>query len=85
MDVQQTASKNIFLRPVITVSICEHGLPMATTKGLIIHQLLLVVPQYLLLGATAVPLAIDQITGGSNANISACPSTVSWIGTFTVG
>ena len=43
--------------------------------------LLLVIPQYLLLGifiATALPMAIDQINGGSNANISAFIQWLAW-------
>ena len=44
--------------------------------------LLFVVPQYLLIGvfiATAIPLGIDQINGGSNTNISAFIQWFGWV------
>ena len=56
------------------ISVCEQSLPIAKPMLLIIQIILVVLPQNILYGVfiiTAVPLAMDQITGGSNANISA--------------
>ena len=75
MDVHETASKNILLRPV------KEQFQYANTSLYPWQkQKVSVVPQYLLLGvfiATAVPLELDQITGGSNANIS---PYLQWLG-----
>ena len=63
------------------ISVCEESLPVAKSTLLNIQLLVLVTPQYLLLGvftAIAVPMAIDQINGGSNANISAFIQWVGW-------
>ena len=63
------------------ISVCKESLPVAKSTLLNIQLLLLVTPQYLLLGvftAIAVPMAMDQINGGSNANISAFIQWVGW-------
>jgi peptide/histidine transporter 3/4 len=61
------------------ITICGETLP--ATKALVfIAKLFLLVPQYMLLGAfiaSAIPLGIDQVTSGSNTNISAF---VTWLG-----
>ena len=62
------------------VSVCEKSLPLTNTT---IHytQLILVLPQYVLLGAfiaTAVPLGIDQIHSASVSNISALIQWLLW-------
>ena len=62
------------------VSVCEKSLPLTNTT---IHytQLILVLPQYVLLGAfiaTAVPLGIDQIHSASVSSISAFIQWLLW-------
>ena len=62
-------------------TICEKCLPVAETTISILQLFLFATPQFLLFGVfivTAVPLAIDQITGGSNANISALLVWLGW-------
>ena len=59
------------------ISLCENSLPVAKSALYII----LMAPQYSLLGAflaSAVPLGIDQINGGTNANISAFIQWLLW-------
>ena len=74
--------KAIWLLSVVSaiVSICEDSLPK---HGLYtITLFVIVIPQYLILGAflaSAVPLGIDQITGGSNNNISAFIQWFVWV------
>ena len=64
------------------VSICQEYLPLTNTTLLLFQLLVLVTPQYLLLGifiASAVPLGIDQINGGSSVNISALIQWFGWV------
>ena len=74
--------KAIWLLSVVSaiVSICEDSLPK---HGLYtITLFVIVIPQCLILGAflaSAVPLGIDQITGGSNNNISAFIQWFVWV------
>ena len=66
-------------------SICEKALPVAKTK-LFPIEWIVIVTLYLLQGAfiaSAVPLGIDQIIGGSAANISAYLQWLGW--TFVSG
>ena len=66
-------------------SICEKALPVAKIK-LFTIQWIVLATQYLLQGAfiaSAVPLGIDQIIGGSSANISAYLQWLGW--TFVSG
>ena len=61
-------------------SICEEAIPMAKTKLFTLNLIVFITP-YMLLGAfiaSAVPLGIDQITGGSSANISAFLQWLFW-------
>ena len=63
------------------ISVCEKILQLTRTNIIIIQFILLLIPQYLLLGVfiiTAIPLALDQINGGSNANISAFIQWLNW-------
>ena len=63
------------------ISLCEESLPVDKTTLLIVEVSLCVLPQFSLLGAfiaTAVPLAIDQINGGSNVKISAFLQWLNW-------
>ena len=62
------------------VSICQESLPVKGTTINSIQLFVLVIPHYLFQGAflaSAVPLGMDQITGGSNDNISAF---IQWFG-----
>ena len=62
------------------ISLCEESLPVDKTTLFIVEVSLCVLPQFTVLGvfiATAVPLAMDQIIGGSNVNISAF---IVWLG-----
>ena len=62
------------------VSICQESLPVKDTTINSIQLYVLVIPHYLFRGAflaSAVPLGMDQITGGSNDNISAF---IQWFG-----
>ena len=63
------------------ISLCGGSLPVAKTTLFIIKISLFLIPQFSFLGvfvATAVPLAMDQINGGSNANISAFLQWFGW-------
>ena len=62
------------------VSICQESLPVKGTTIYSIQLFVLVIPHYMFRGAflaSAVPLGMDQITGGSNDNISAF---IQWFG-----
>ena len=62
------------------ISIFEENLPVAKTTLLTIQLLVILIPSGWIFGAflaSAVPLGIDQITGGSAANISAF---IQWLG-----
>ena len=68
------------------ISVCEETLPVDKTTLLTIEISLFLIPQFSFVGvfiATAVPLAMDQINGGSNANISAFLQWLNW--TFLSG
>ena len=61
------------------ITVCGESLPMSNSTLYMILLFLVVLPQSLFIGgyfATAVPLAIDQINGGSNGNIS---SIIHWL------
>ena len=63
------------------LSVCQESLPVNNTTLYKIQLDVLVIPQYLILGAflvSAVPLALDQITGGLNTNISAFILWFNW-------
>ena len=63
------------------MTVCEGSLHVEKSKLQVTQLLLFAIPQNLLMGvfiATAVPLALDQINGGSNANISAFIQWLSW-------
>ena len=63
------------------ISIIEEILPVANTTLLTVQLLMTLIPGLWFLGAfiaSAVPLGIDQITGGSAANISAFIQWFSW-------
>ena len=63
------------------ISVCEESLPVAKSLLYTIQLILVVGPQSLLVGAffaVAVPLGIDQITGGSHTNISALLQWLLW-------
>ena len=63
------------------ISIIEEILPVANNTLLTIQLLMTLIPGFWFLGAfiaSAVPLGIDQITGGSAANISAFIQWLSW-------
>ena len=63
------------------ISIIEEILPVAETILLTVQLLMTVIPGLWFLGAfiaSVVPFGIDQITGGSAANISAFIQWVSW-------
>ena len=63
-------------------SVCGESLPVDKTSLLIIEIFLFLVAHFLFMGvflATAVPLAMDQINGGSNANISAFIQWLCWV------
>ena len=67
------------------ISIFEESIPVAKTTLLAIQLLIVLIPCFWFLGAfiaSAVPLGIDQITGGSAANISAFIQWLTW-GTCT--
>ena len=62
------------------ISVCENHIPLGKSTLFSIQLFLIALPQYFLLGAftaVAVPLAIDQIISGSDANISAF---IHWLG-----
>ena len=64
----------------LVLSLCEENLPVRKTTIHII-QVLIAVLQFSILGAflaSAVPLGIDQVTGGSDANISAFIHWLNW-------
>ena len=63
------------------ISIFEESIPVAKTTLLAIQLLIVLIPCFWFLGAfiaSAVPLGIDQITGGSAANISAFIQWLTW-------
>ena len=63
------------------ISIFEESLPVAKTTLLTVQLLIILMPGCWLFGAflaSAVPLGIDQITGGSAANISAFIQWLTW-------
>ena len=79
--------KTMWLLSIVAsvLSVCEETLPMAKTKLFTFHLIVVVTP-YIILGAflaSAVPLGIDQIIGGSAANISAFLQWLGW--TFSCG
>ena len=62
------------------ISIFEESIPMSKTTLLTIQLLVILIPSCWIFGAflaSAVPLGLDQITGGSAANISAF---IQWLG-----
>ena len=63
------------------ISIFEESMPVSKTTLLAIQLLIILIPSCWFLGAfiaSAVPLGIDQITGGSAANISAFIQWLNW-------
>ena len=65
---------------VAVIALCEESLPMKR-KVLHLFHCFLIIPQYLILGiflASAVPLGIDQIVGGTNTNISSFIQWLTW-------
>ena len=63
------------------ISIFEESIPVSKTTLLAIQLLIILIPSCWFLGAfiaSAVPLGIDQITGGSAANISAFIQWLNW-------
>ena len=77
------ALKALWLLSIVDciISVCAENLPVAKATLFNIQLLLLLTPQYFLQGvftAIAVPMAVDQINGGSNANISAFIQWLLW-------
>ena len=63
------------------ISICEESLPVAKPTMLTVQLLIIVIPNYWFLGAflaSAIPLGMDQITGGTVANISSFIQWLAW-------
>ena len=63
------------------ISIFEESMPVSKTTLLAIQLLIILIPSCWFLGAfiaSAVPLGIDQITGGSAANITAFIQWLNW-------
>ena len=76
--------KAIWITSIVgsVISICEGSLSVAKSKLFIIQFLVVVIPHYVVLGvfmAVAVPLAMDQINGGSNANTTAVIQWLVWV------
>ena len=76
--------KTVWLISVIAslISICEDILPVAKSTLFAIQLLVILIPTFWLFGAfvaSAVPLGMDQITGGTAANISAFIHWLAWV------
>ena len=63
------------------ISVCADKIPLGESTIFTFQLFLVFIPQYLFLGAfiaTTVPLAMDQIIGGSDANVSAFLQWLAW-------